>query len=123
MNGIKYLLDTNIVIGLLQRDLIILDIVNDRQIQIGECAYSAITRMELLSFPSITPTEKEAIVFLLSRMTYLTITPAIENETINFRYTHKTKLPDSIIAATTKYHELELITLDKKLANKLKLDN
>ncbi|GCL43628.1 type II toxin-antitoxin system VapC family toxin [Dolichospermum planctonicum] len=123
MNGIKYLLDTNIVIGLLQRDLIILDILNDRQIQIGECAYSAITPMELLSFPSITPTEKEAIVFLLSRMTYLTITPAIENETINFRYTHKTKLPDSIIAATTKYHGLELITLDKKLANKLKLDN
>jgi predicted nucleic acid-binding protein len=123
MNGIKYLLDTNIVIGLLQRDLIILDILNDRQIQIGECAYSAITRMKLLSFPSITPTEKEAIVFLLSRMTYLTITPAIENETINFRYTHKTKLPDSIIAATTKYHGLELVTLDKKLANKLKLDN
>jgi hypothetical protein len=29
MNGIKYLLDTNIVIGLLQRDLIILDILND----------------------------------------------------------------------------------------------
>jgi len=55
MNGIKYLLDTNIVIGLLQRDLIILNILNDRQIQIGECAYSAITRMELLSFPSITP--------------------------------------------------------------------
>ena len=123
MNGIKYLLDTNIVIGLLQRDLIILDILNDRQIQIGECAYSAITRMELLSFPSITPTEKESVVFLLSRMTYLTITPAIENETISFRYTHKTKLPDSIIAATTKYHGLELVTLDKKLANKLKLDN
>jgi predicted nucleic acid-binding protein len=35
----------------------------------------------------------------------------------------KTKLPDSIIAATTKYHGLELVTLDKKLANKLKLDN
>jgi hypothetical protein len=29
MNGIKYLLDTNIVIGLLQRDLIILDILNE----------------------------------------------------------------------------------------------
>jgi predicted nucleic acid-binding protein len=39
---------------------------------------------------------------------------------INFRYTHKTKLPDSIIAATAKYHQIELVTLDKKLANKLK---
>ncbi|MTJ29161.1 type II toxin-antitoxin system VapC family toxin [Aphanizomenon sp. UHCC 0183] len=120
MNGIKYLLDTNIVIGLLQRDLIVLEILKNKQIQIGECAYSAITRMELLSFPSITPTEKESVVFLLSRMKYLTITPAIENETISFRYTHKTKLPDSIIAATTKHHRLELVTLDRKLANKLK---
>jgi predicted nucleic acid-binding protein len=51
MNGIKYLLDTNIVIGLLQRDLIVLEILKNKQIQIGECAYSAITRMELLSFP------------------------------------------------------------------------
>jgi predicted nucleic acid-binding protein len=39
---------------------------------------------------------------------------------INFRYTHKTKLPDSIIAATAKYHQIELVTLDKKLASKLK---
>jgi predicted nucleic acid-binding protein len=67
MNGIKYLLDTNIVIGLLQRDLIVLEILKNKQIQIGECAYSAITRMELLSFPSITPTEKESVVFLLQR--------------------------------------------------------
>jgi predicted nucleic acid-binding protein len=29
------------------------------------------------------------------------------------------KLPDAIIAATTKVHSLQLLTLDKKLAAKL----
>ena len=43
MNGIKYLLDTNIVIGLLQRDLIVLEILKNKQIQIGECAYKFLT--------------------------------------------------------------------------------
>lgn len=52
-------------------------------------------------------------------MIYLAITPAIENETIEFRKAHKTKLPDSIIAATAKHYQLELLTLDKKLASKL----
>jgi predicted nucleic acid-binding protein len=119
MNGIKYLLDTSIIITLLQRDSIILDMLKDKQVQINECAYSAVTRMELLSFPSISFSEKEAIKFLLSQMTYLMITPAIEDETISFRCIHKTKLPDSIIAATAKCHQIELITLDRKLASKL----
>ena len=99
---------------------IILNLLKDKLIKVNECAYSAITRMELLSFPSISSMEKEAIKSLLNQMTYLAITSEIEDETINFRYTHKTKLPDSIIAATAKYHQIELVTLDKKLANKLK---
>jgi predicted nucleic acid-binding protein len=120
MSGVKCLLDTNIIIGLLQRDVVVLDILRDKQVQISECAYSAITRMELLSFPAISVTEKDAIESLLNRMTYLMISSAIEDETISFRGTHKTKLPDSIIAATAKCHQLELVTLDQKLASKLK---
>lgn len=117
MNGINYLLDTNILIGFLQRHPIILDLFQTQQITIGECAYSSITRMELLSFPSLTLLEKQAIESLLSRMTYLAITPAIENETIDFRRINQTKLPDSIIAATAKHYQLKLLTLDKKLAS------
>ena len=49
----------------------------------------------------------------------LAITTDIENETIQFRLGNKAKLPDSIIAATAKHHQLELLTLDKKLTNKL----
>lgn len=119
MSGIKYLLDTNIAIGLLQRNPSVLELFQLKQITITECAYSSITRMELLSFPALSLPEKQAIEGLLNRMTYLAITPTIENETISFRQTHKTKLPDSIIAATANHHQLELLTFDKKLANKL----
>ena len=90
-----------------------------KKISIKECAYSSITRMELLSYPALTPVDKQAIESLLKCMVYLAITPEIENETIEFRSRYKTKLPDSIIAATAKHHQLELLTLDKKLAAKL----
>jgi predicted nucleic acid-binding protein len=119
MNGIKYLLDTNIIIGLCEHKPIILELLGNRQIKINECAYSAITRMELLSYPALTPEDKQAIESFLQRLSYLAITPDVENETIEFRRHHKTKLPDSIIAATAKYYQLELLTLDKQLAGKL----
>ena len=92
-------------------------------VSIKNCAYSAVTRMELLSFPALTPTDKNSIESLLNNMVYLGITPEIENETIEFRQLHKAKLPDSIIAATAKHHQLELLTLDKKLAIKLSIVN
>lgn len=119
MNGIKYLLDTNIIIALCEHKPSILELLHNQQIKINECAYSAITRMELLSYPALTPEDKQTIESFLKHMTYLAITPDVENETIEFRRRHKTKLPDSIIAATAKYYQLELLTLDKQLAGKL----
>lgn len=119
MNGIKYLLDSNIVIDFLKRSPTVLGLFASKQIKLSECAYSSITRMELLSYSILTLPERQAIVSLLKRMTYLAITPAIEDETIAFRSVHKTKLPDSIIAATARHYQLELLTLDKKLAGKL----
>ena len=74
---------------------------------------------ELLSYPDLTVPDKQAIESLLKCMTYLGISPEVEDETIKFRRAQQTKLPDSIIAATAKYYQLELLTLDKKLASKL----
>ncbi|MDD5215530.1 MAG: type II toxin-antitoxin system VapC family toxin [Methylococcales bacterium] len=121
MNGIKFLLDTNIIIGLYENNSDVFMLLKIKGVSIKNCAYSAVTRMELLSFPALTPTDKNSIELLLNNMVYLGITPEIEHETIEFRRLHKTKLPDSIIAATAKHHQLELLTLDKKLAIKLSL--
>lgn len=119
MNGIKFVLDTNIIIGLYENNPDVLALLQMNGVCIKACAYSAVTRMELLSFPALTQEDKQVIESLLNRMVYLAITPDIENETIAFRSVYKTKLPDSIIAATAKHYQLELLTLDRKLAAKL----
>ena len=116
MNGLNYLLDTNIIIGLLKgNDTVISDL---RGISLTACGFSAITRMELLSYPSITADEAQAINRLLERMAYLAISPIIEDLTIQFRHQYCVKLPDAIIAATAKAYNIKLLTLDKKLAAK-----
>jgi predicted nucleic acid-binding protein len=117
MNGLKYLLDTNIIIGLLKGNDAVIPVLRD--ISLTVCGFSAITRMELLSYPSITADEAQAINRFLERMTYLAISPIIEDLTIQFRHQYCVKLPDAIIAATAKTYGIELLTLDKKLAAKL----
>ncbi len=117
MNGLSYLLDTNIIIGLLKgKSEAIAELIG---IGFTNCAFSAITRIELLSYQSLTENEAQLIRRLLKPMTYLAISPAIEDMTIEFRQQFQVKLPDAIIAATAKVHKLHLLTLDKKLAAKL----
>jgi predicted nucleic acid-binding protein len=48
MNGVKFLLDTNVIIGMYHKSAEIKTLLHDRQVIISQCAYSAITRMELL---------------------------------------------------------------------------
>ena len=53
MSGIKYLLDTNFVLGLMRLDEKTLEWVRRERVDADECAYSAITRRELLGFAGI----------------------------------------------------------------------
>lgn len=59
-------MDTNFILGLLKSSPAVLSEVSERNILATECAYSAITRMELLGFPGITSAEDS-----LSRLTRL----------------------------------------------------
>lgn len=74
--------------------------VSSHQIHVGECSYSAISRMELLGFHGITRVEESLIRQKLDRLTYLPLTGNIEDVVIDLRQTRKIKLPDAIIAAT-----------------------
>jgi len=117
MNGIKYLLDTNIILGIVAGNF---DAgIKLKGINLENCAFSSVTRMELLGFPNITQDEIKIISTLLELMTHLTINRAIEDKTINLKQKHRIKLPDAIILATALSHQVELLTLNKKLANKL----
>ncbi|NMM06707.1 type II toxin-antitoxin system VapC family toxin [Polaromonas sp.] len=112
MSGIKYLLDTNCILGLLKATPEVLEMVSQRALLASECAYSAITRMELLGYPGINAAEEQLIVDRLSKFTYRTITIEIEDGAIALRRAHKVKLPDAIIAATAIHDGLELLTFD-----------
>jgi predicted nucleic acid-binding protein len=112
MSGIKYLLDTNCILGLLKATPEVLDLVAQRTLLASECAYSAITRMELLGYPGITAAEEQLIVDRLSKFTYRAITIEVEDGAIALRRARKVKLPDAIVAATAIHHGLELLTFD-----------
>ena len=115
MNGNRYLLDTNFILGILKSDPRVLAEASARQLHVGACSYSAITRMELLGFHGITQEEVALIKQKLDRLTYLPLTGNIEDAVIGLRQTRKIKLPDAIIAATALCSDLELLTLDQQL--------
>ncbi len=115
MSGINYLLDTNFILGILKSSPAVLAKISERKILASECAYSAVTRMELLGFPGITSAEDGLIRQKLESFTPISLTPAIEDVVIKLRQTRKIKLPDAIIAATAIFAGVELFTLDQHL--------
>lgn len=119
MSGTKLLLDTNFAIGLLKGNETVQDVLQNRPISIQDCTYSFITRIELLGFPAITAAEIKSIEKLLSAMNYVSMSPVIEDATIQIRRQYGLKTPDAIIAATASVHHLELLTLDQQLANRM----
>jgi predicted nucleic acid-binding protein len=123
VSGIDYLLDTNIILGLLKSSPETLVLIGQRQIEARQCSYSAITRMELLGFPGLTPEEEALIKRKLAQLTYQPITSTIEDEAIQLRRTHAIKLPDAIIAASALMLDAQLLTHDKKLQGVMALES
>ena len=119
MNGVRFLLDTNYVIGLVKQQEIVIKTVTDRAIATKACAYSFVTRIELLGFPGITSQEIDGIERTLAQMQYAALTQEIEDCAIALRRKYRLKTPDSIIAATARCLKLELLTLDQQLANRM----
>lgn len=115
MSGIKYLLDTNFLLGMFKSTPEVLAALDSRPLLASECAYSAVTRMELLGFAAITAQEDALIRSRLSALIYLPIDTAVEDRAIELRRTRRVKLPDALIAATALCHGLELLTLDAGL--------
>ena len=120
MSGLKYLLDTNFILGILKSTPAVLENISFRKIRAAECGYSAISRMELLGFPSITREEETIIREKLSRLVYIPLTGTIEDVVIDLRRKRRIKLPDAIIAATALCTGAELMTLDARLLSVVK---
>jgi predicted nucleic acid-binding protein len=120
--SLKFLLDTNILIGLDKGTPVAQALIARNNARPELCAVSQITRIELLSFQGLQPTELARIATLLAAVTVLLIDEQIEAETIALRRQHRLKLPDAIIAATARTRGLTLLTLDDRLSATLSTD-
>ena len=107
----KYVLDTNILIYLLQGRL-----ASGLPCE-GAYYVSVISEIEILAYPDITPDEELNAKRLLQHLTSLEISPEIKEETIRLRKQYRVKLPDALIAATVLDIEGILLTNDLRLAN------
>ena len=115
MSGSDFLLDNNVVIGLLNRSSAAHDIAEYAGIDRAGNAVSQITRIELLGFPRLKPDDETAILNFLADCDVLSIDDRIEAETIAIRRRTKLSLPDAIVAATAVVYGLTLLTLDQRL--------
>lgn len=107
MSGTKFLLDTNVILYLLAGDETIAELINGKQLYI-----SFISELELLGYSDITELEQDKIKEFLKECTVINITQKIKDHTIKIRQNFKVKLPDGIIAATSKFLNIPLITSD-----------
>ena len=106
MNGDNVLLDTNIIIYL-SKGKISEDIVLNKYKKIY---ISVITYMEVLGYNFKNNKEEKLIQALLNGFEMCFITRHIADTAISIRKIRKIKLPDAIILATVKCHELDLMT-------------
>ena len=109
MSG-KIIIDTNIFIYLTQGDENVIDFIQDKNISV-----SFITQLELLSFKKITSEEEIIIQEILSQFNIYNFEQNLKKEIVFLRKKYNLKLPDSIILATAKYHDVPFLTSDKKL--------
>jgi predicted nucleic acid-binding protein len=126
MIQLEYLLDTNIIIQLLGNSLPQSRMSKMYEILDKEVMVSIITQMETLGYNFDSNEEQILFETFISESTILTINNAIIDETIAIRKSKKIKLPDAIIAATAKIHNLILIsqnTSDFKNIHGLKMEN
>jgi predicted nucleic acid-binding protein len=111
MSGNRYFIDTNIAIYLLSGDEAIIDLLNEQDIYI-----SVITEMELLCYKDLT--EKDIIVIkeVIQSCIVIELNQMIKDN-IRIKKLNKIKLPDAIIASTSLFLNIPLITADLGFKN------
>ena len=109
MGEVRYLIDTNAVIDYLGQKMPAtgMDFMNSVVNSIPNI--SIISKIEVLGF-NTTPEHSLLLKNFMDDASVFDLTAEVADLTISIRRTHKTKLPDSIIAATAIAHGMKLIT-------------
>lgn len=108
MNGNNLLLDTNIVLYLLNGEETLIPLLEEKNLFL-----SFITQLELLGNQNLNPGDILKIKQFISECTVIDITPGIKEFAIIIRQKYTVKLPDCIIMATSLWLNMPLITADQ----------
>ncbi|SDH32167.1 hypothetical protein SAMN04487996_13327 [Dyadobacter soli] len=107
MSGTKILIDTNIAINLFKGDDRLGTLLQDRETYV-----SFISELELLGYQAITIEEESWVEMFLDECTIIDINSGIKEITTYVRRQYNLKLPDAIIAATSIFLGVPLLSTD-----------
>jgi len=117
MNGNNLVLDTNVILYLLDGDKTLANLLDGKQAYI-----SFITELELLGYKGITKKEHANIKQFLLECKIININSSIKNDTILLKQKYSLKLPDCIIAGTAIFLDFPLISADNEFKEIIEID-
>lgn len=116
MSGNEILVDTNILIYLLQKDDTLESLLDGKEIFI-----SFITELELFGLPKMTTKQEKLVESLLNTCEIIQLTTAVKVQYKKIRKENKIKLADALVAATAMALDMPFMTADKEFATIKKL--
>ena len=107
MAGFSFVADTNFLIAVHEGKSNVVPFLE------GTAMVSVISEIELLGWYKLSPNEKRKLEDLLNDCVIIELTSEIKKLTISLRQQYKIKTPDAIIAATSQFLSLPIVTADK----------
>lgn len=114
MSGNRYLLDTNAIIALLQKDPSLIKLLPGAE-WVG---ISIISQLEFLVFSGLSEADRELFQQFLQRVEVINLSSqnkSLIKQIIFIRQQYRLKLPDAIITAMAIQHSAKLVTRDVQL--------
>ena len=113
MNGIRYLLDTNAVIAIVNGNRELISRLNTADL----VAFSIISVVEFLSFSNLSTTDKLVFDEIVSEGSVINLSyddRSLVDSIAKVRASYRLKMPDAILAATALTNDCTLITNDRE---------
>jgi predicted nucleic acid-binding protein len=117
MSGTDFLIDTNILVYIVQGNPRVQYFAKEDTLTI-----SCISEVEMLGRFQISSEEKEVITQMLSYCNIVDLNSHIKQLAIELKQKYRIKLPDALIAATAMQQNLTLVTADKGFRKISELD-
>jgi len=105
-----YTLDTNAIIYFLKDDPQAVSVIQDIFTRQTPIYISAITEVELLAFPKLTPNEEKRIEDILRTLSIMPVDSRIAHTAGLIRRIYRLNIADSVIAATAMFTGTTLLT-------------